>query len=126
MRQNLRRSNRHLALWHLAPACFLLVGCSPVKQSPELTVESARQSLIAMVESGEHADLKMSLDLLRSAEAVKSPDGAISFGPWNCDLKNRSFVVTLVAGPMLAEYRGEFVLAADQKWTARITKETRN
>jgi hypothetical protein len=90
------------------------------------SADEARQALISMVEKSDHQDLKMSLQNLRVDRVVERDDGAVDIGRWRCNLASRRFVVTVVAGPIFAEYTGAFSVAPDGKWRAEITGEKHN
>lgn len=90
------------------------------------SADEARQALITMVENSDRQDLKMSLQNLRVDRVVQREDGTVEIGQWGCDLASKTFVVSVVAGPIFAEYTGTFSVAPNGKWWAEITEERHN
>jgi hypothetical protein len=88
----------------------------------KLTVNDARQALVAMVESSDDAVLKMSLQFLRTAQAEMTGDERAEIGKWMIDLKERTFSVSIERDPIFQDYAGDFTFdAKENKWKASIT-----
>lgn len=91
----------------------------------EILQEEARAALIDFVEKEHYLDLKMSLPSLKKDKIEDSGNNWITIGKWNCNLKEKIFVVAVHAGPNFAEYSGVFKLL-DGKWQAFIKREVHN
>ena len=98
---------------------------TPISQ---MSGEEARAAIIAMVEHSNHEELKMSISFLRSADIAQNgaDPSVVHIGKWRIDLKKRTFVVTVDAPPMFAEYQGVFENKPAKGWMARITDIKRN
>ena len=79
-----------------------------------------------MVKAGKHEELKFGLPYLRSDPIVADDGDWISIGQWHVNMKDRTFVISLVAGPIFAEYSGKFTQGKNGAWRAEITNETHN
>ena len=88
--------------------------------------EAARAALIEMVKAGKHEELKIAVPNLRSAPIIAGDGDWISIGKWRVNMKDRSFVISLDAGPIFAEYSGKFTQGENGTWRAEITNETHN
>lgn len=88
--------------------------------------EAARAALIEMVKAGKHEELKMALPQLRSDPIIADGADFILIGKWHVNLKDRTFVVDVVAGPIFAEYSGKFTEDKSGVWRAEITSEKHN
>ena len=53
--------------------------------------------------AGKHEELKMALRNLRSDPIIADDDDWISIGKWHVNLKDRTFVVSVDAGPIFAD-----------------------
>ncbi len=98
------------------------------EQESEMDGEEARAAIIALVERSDHEELKMSIPFLRTTtiEQVGSDPAVVHIGRWQFDLKKRTFVVTVDAPPIFAEYQGVFQNAPGKGWTASFTDIKRN
>ena len=101
------------------------VGSGDSTTTP-LTGEKSRAALIAMVEAGKYEELKLSLPNLRTDAIEQVDEDVVTIGKWQCDLKAQMFLITVNAGPIFAEYQGEFARVSESTWKATITSVQRN
>ena len=87
--------------------------------------EIARKSLIELIEKTDRPDLKVTLSMLKTATVKDLGQGRIALGKWICNLTERTFVISIDADPIFAEYGGVFK-SLDGKWVAVIEREVRN
>jgi hypothetical protein len=123
--------HRFFAVTIVGVASAALFGCSGARvhtdaTSNALSIEDARKALVKLVERTDNRALNMSLQTLKTANADKDEGGNLTLGPWIVNLKERRFVVSLVAGPIFEEYGGKFARTGDGNWTATIDHETRS
>ncbi len=68
----------------------------------------------------------MAIPNLRSDPITEMGEDRIEIGKWRVNLKERSFVVDVDAGPIFAEYSGIFEPRKSGGWRAVITQEKHN
>lgn len=98
------------------------------ERSLQINGEEARAAIIALVEHSEYEELKMSVPFLQKAEIeqVDADPAMVHIGQWQFDLKKHTFVVTVDATPIFAEYQGIFRKNADSGWKASFSDIKRN
>ncbi len=105
-----------------------VLGCNSRTESGDKIIqpEQARAALVELVKQKNDRGLIESVKFLETAPIDVIPGEEIAIGNWKCNLKDRTFVVAIDAGPIFAEYAGVFELDGARKWHARITHETHN
>ncbi|MCU0880003.1 MAG: hypothetical protein MUF06_19710 [Pirellulaceae bacterium] len=112
----------------VAMLVVLLGGCNrAVTQSSgpsSLTVDGARDALIAMVAESNDSLLQSTLNSLRESKPRVRGE-AICLGPWRCHLPQKTFVLTSDSPNVFVEYAGRFDQDRDGRWIATIDSITR-
>jgi tetratricopeptide (TPR) repeat protein len=97
----------------------------PCRDEPKMW-QDLRVALVDMATAGKHEELKMALPNLRSDPIIADGDDCVTIGKWKVNVKNRTFVILVDAGPIFAEYSGVFTQGKDGAWQAKITSEKHN
>jgi hypothetical protein len=86
----------------------------------ELSAADAKTALIEMlVQSGEHKPL---LEKLKKADPKQVNADEIMLDLWHVNLKERTFVLSLIAPPKLLVEQGTFFVNEYRKWSAKVVK----
>lgn len=90
-----------------------------------ITVTDAKLALIDLAVKSDDADFKYFLEPLKKAEPALSDGGkTVTFGPWTCNLVERTFVLAVATSELLLQYTGVFYPSDDGRWLAKIESKT--
>lgn len=105
---------------HSKPNMEETVPVHTIHQISELGASQAKQAILDLIKTQRWALLAGWVDTIEKNESKPDENGRIRFGPITCDLNKRTFVLSLISPPHLAEYEGEFRLV-DGQWKAVVT-----
>ena len=109
----------------------LALGCQGQEQGSfkeaktMITPEEARAALIEMIEEDYDKllpPLQRELDVLKKEPVVFLDNTNFRIGNLHCNQTDFSFVFTFHNPHIMLEYDGMFVMGADRKWKAMITR----
>src|SRR5262245_54022720 len=95
---------------YLLTLSLLVAGCGEAEvPSAQLNAENARQAIIEWIEASHNSVLEMSLDFLHAEPIQDDGEGKVSIGAFEIDLKQHSFVVSIIGTDVFAAYAGRFI-----------------
>src|SRR5262249_43365821 len=92
----------------------------PNGEKIQMSALDARAALVDLIEKSNDRQLKAILNDLRKAEPKPGKGDEILLDLWQVNLKERTFLLSLVSPPMLLEYSGVFEIDKKKKWTAKV------
>lgn len=104
----------------------MVTGCywQTLGEKP-MEVKYARMALMDLASKSTDSLVRQAGRCLQQMPAPQK-DGIVNFGPWKCNLKEKSFVLTIDADRMFYEMSGRFEKSSEASWKAVVLNETRN
>ena len=99
-------------------------AAQPKKDGTEFSALAAKSALIDLIEKSNDANLKLVLENLKKAEPKPGNGDTILLDLWQLNLKEKTFVLSLVSPPILLEYSGVLGFDKSKKWTAKVIKKS--